>query len=147
MRRETGTEQGAGTRFRPGQSGNPKGRPVGIAAVSRALKAVLEEETVIQTRDDGGRKKVRMTKAEAVARALVSKAQQGSVAAASFITERTDGKVKEAFDQRDRRREELMKLSKTDPKELLAHMERVVARLKNFGSQGLPQGRNDGARK
>ena len=63
----------AHTRFRPGQSGNPKGRPRGAADLRQILAAVANERVTIT---ENGRK-VRLTKLEVAARQLVNKAASG----------------------------------------------------------------------
>jgi len=61
------------TRFQPGQSGNPKGRPKG----SRNLGTILDEElgTRITVTENGKRKKI--TKCHAFAKQLVNKGAAG----------------------------------------------------------------------
>lgn len=61
------------TRFNPGRSGNPKGRPKG----AKNLKTLIERELTrkIVIRDEGGRRSV--AKREVVAKQLVKKALEG----------------------------------------------------------------------
>jgi hypothetical protein len=45
------------TRFKPGQSGNPRGRPSGAKSIMRLLLEALEERAAVVT-EDGKRRKV-----------------------------------------------------------------------------------------
>lgn len=75
------------TAWKPGQSGNPKGRPKKGVALTDILRQELELPTKIG--------KARMTQAHAVARALVMKAREGDAACLRLLYERIDGKVSE----------------------------------------------------
>ena len=69
-----------GTPFKPGQSGNPNGRPKSKPfkeAIQRALAEAGDDKASLQ----------------AVATALVDKAMQGDVQAIEEIADRLDGKV------------------------------------------------------
>jgi len=69
-----------GTPFKPGQSGNPNGRPKSKPfkeAIQRALTEAGDDKASLQ----------------AVATALVDKAMQGDVPAIKEIADRLDGKV------------------------------------------------------
>ena len=68
-------------RFKPGQSGNPGGRPK-RKRITEALMDALE--TLVKAGDK--------TAAEAVAVAMIRKAIKGDVKAATFIADRTEGK-------------------------------------------------------
>lgn len=72
--------------FKKGQSGNPGGRPRGrtIAAELREVLAEVDPNT-------------RKTLLRKLAEAIVAKALKGDVAAAHFIAERTEGKVKDVL--------------------------------------------------
>lgn len=61
------------TRFKPGQSGNPKGRPRKERSLLRHLEAELDAEMQVT---EGG-KVTRLTKREALAKSMVNKALQG----------------------------------------------------------------------
>jgi hypothetical protein len=76
------------TAFKPGQSGNPSGRPKSIT-LSEALKLELaklypEDET--------------KTNAERVAEVLVAQAAQGNIIAAKEVADRTEGRPRQAVD-------------------------------------------------
>jgi hypothetical protein len=66
-----------GSRFEKGKSGNPKGRPKGAKDVQASLKRELESKITVQ---DGNRK-VRISKAEAMARQLMNTALKGDIRA------------------------------------------------------------------
>lgn len=61
------------TRFKPGQSGNPKGRPKGSQNFATVLQAELNAPITVT--ENGRRKKI--TKREGVAKELVNKAVAG----------------------------------------------------------------------
>jgi hypothetical protein len=83
-RRKTGTPiPGEATRFKPGQSGNPGGRPKGTL-LDKTLVELLEA--------DGGRHY------RAIAEKLIAKAKSGDVRAARLIAERTEGRPKQKID-------------------------------------------------
>ncbi len=67
--------------FKPGQSGNPKGRPKG----AKNLKAVFEEELLakVPIKEEGKSKKV--SKQEAVIKALMLKAMHGDIKAINTV--------------------------------------------------------------
>src|SRR6266568_1866566 len=70
-------------RFKPGQSGNPKGRPKGRKKMGTLLEAVLSERVSIREGD----KVRRVPRAEAMVRMLVMKATKGDAKAfATLIT-------------------------------------------------------------
>ena len=70
-----GNNIGAATRFQPGQSGNPGGRPKGMAAIAHKVmaEAVAEGD---------------MTRAEALVRKLFELAMEGNVQAIKLLLDR-----------------------------------------------------------
>lgn len=74
------------TRFKKGQSGNPKGRPPKLPKLDELLASVMSEER------NG------LTAAEAVLRALIVKATKGDVRAAEVLLDRSFGKVRQVTD-------------------------------------------------
>lgn len=76
----------AGHKFQKGQSGNPNGRPKKLPELDDLLADVLGEET-------NGR-----TAAEAILRALLTKAKKGDTRAAEILLDRTWGKAKQVID-------------------------------------------------
>ena len=69
------------TRFQPGQSGNPDGRPKG----HRNLKTELEEELAERIRVTEGGKERRISKRRALVKAQLAKAIKGDPRAARVI--------------------------------------------------------------
>jgi uncharacterized protein DUF5681 len=74
--------------FKPGQSGNPAGRPKS-RPLSEAYRALLSQPL----KDDPTR-----TVADVVAAAMVQNAFAGDVAAAKELADRTEGKAKQGID-------------------------------------------------
>jgi Family of unknown function (DUF5681) len=69
------------TRFKKGQSGNPKGRPKGSANISTVFFKTLREKVVI---NENGRRKT-VTKYEAALKQLSNKAASGDLRAISLL--------------------------------------------------------------
>lgn len=74
------------TEFKPGQSGNPNGRPKKPPELVKLLADVLGEEK------DG------LTAAEAILKALRMKAVKGDIRAAEVLLDRAYGKAKQSVD-------------------------------------------------
>jgi phosphoenolpyruvate carboxylase len=71
------------TRFRPGVSGNPRGRPKGTLNVTTVLIKTVREKVVI---NEGGQRKS-VTKLEAALKQLVNKAASGELRALRQLLE------------------------------------------------------------
>jgi hypothetical protein len=69
------------TRFRKGESGNPRGRPKGTLNMATVLERTLRERVVIT---DNGRRKT-ITKHEAALKRLVDKAASGELKALQLL--------------------------------------------------------------
>jgi hypothetical protein len=69
------------TRFRPGQSGNPRGRPQGARNLSTVIAAALSERVAI---NENGRRR-RITKLEAAVKQLVNRAASGEARATQLL--------------------------------------------------------------
>ncbi len=72
-----------GSRFRPGQSGNPRGRPKGRKSAAQLLEDLLAERVTLTI--NGKRKRLPMD--EVVLRALVNKAVAGDVRSIRLLDE------------------------------------------------------------
>jgi hypothetical protein len=70
-----------GTRFRPGQSGNPRGRPRGARNLSTVVAAALSERVAV---NENGRRR-RITKLEAAVKQLVNRAASGEARATQLL--------------------------------------------------------------
>ena len=77
------------TRWKPGQSGNPAGRPKSIT-LSEALRLELAKVFPGDTQE--------RTFAEVIAQQLVRSAATGNILAAKEIADRTEGRPKQAVD-------------------------------------------------
>ena len=69
------------TRFKPGKSGNPRGRPKGSANLATDLSAELGEQITVR---EGGQAR-RISKQRALIKSLMAKALQGDVRATSAV--------------------------------------------------------------
>ncbi len=67
--------------FKPGQSGNPRGRPKGSLNVAAVLERTLREPLVVT---EGGRRRV-ITKLEAAVKQLANKAASGDARAIQLL--------------------------------------------------------------
>jgi hypothetical protein len=70
------------TRFKTGQSGNPKGRPKGTLNMATVLERTLREKVVVN--ENGKRKTI--TKLEAAITQLTNKAASGELKAVQLLT-------------------------------------------------------------
>jgi Family of unknown function (DUF5681) len=69
------------TRFRPGQSGNPRGRPKGAQSLRGLVASALGER--VEAKENGRRR--RITKLEATVKQLVNRAASGDQRATQFV--------------------------------------------------------------
>ena len=71
----------ARTRFQPGQSGNPNGRPKGSVNLKTDLRSELSEQIRIRE----GERSLKVSKQRAMLKALVAKALKGDARAANVV--------------------------------------------------------------
>ena len=69
------------TRFRPGQSGNPRGRPKSARGLAALVAEALGER--VEAKENGRRR--RITKLEAAVKQLVNRAAKGDQRATQFV--------------------------------------------------------------
>ncbi len=69
------------TRFKPGQSGNPRGRPRGALNMATVLERTLQEKVIV---NESGRERT-VTKLEAAVRRLADKAADGELKALQLL--------------------------------------------------------------
>jgi hypothetical protein len=69
------------TRFQPGQSGNPNGRPKGSVNLKTDLRSELSEQIRIRE----GERSLKVSKQRAMLKALVAKALKGDARAANVV--------------------------------------------------------------
>ena len=82
--------------FKPGQSGNPKGRPKKPFCIAETLRSIGNEKLPPDWRTmlkEHGVASAGMTKLQAVMHVVYIQAIQGESWATHFIAERTEGKV------------------------------------------------------
>ena len=84
------------TRFKPGESGNPKGRPKGHRNIATDLEEELREK--IQINENGQQSTV--TKQRAMIKALLAKALKGDTRAANALIQLAIG-LEQATSERD----------------------------------------------
>lgn len=101
------------TRFKPGQSGNPRGRPRKNRSVEALIKRELDSIIVLK---EGGRE-LRMTKREALVKQLVNRAVSGDPKAMQFVLAHLEkNKDIEPFTATDADDAELLKALGETPK-------------------------------
>ena len=84
------------TQWKPGQSGNPGGRPKGKVSLTRLLEQALEETRCGDRDNPGGR-----TSAQCIVEAMIIHAVKGNPAYMKEIFDRIEGKVKEPEPPKD----------------------------------------------
>ena len=87
MPEETGNNREANGQFKPGQSGNPNGRPKGVKSIPDILRKIGEEDGTL----DG------KSKLDVIMYMVFQYALEGKQWAVQFIADRTEGKAVERF--------------------------------------------------
>lgn len=77
--------------FKPGQCGNPKGRPKGKSLKSVLNELLAEEITIVEA---GNKRKMKAN--EAIALTLIKEALNGNIQAIKEIFDRTEGKARQS---------------------------------------------------
>jgi Family of unknown function (DUF5681) len=75
------------TQFKPGQSGNPAGRPKGSSNFKTKIKRELRKPVVIETKNG---QLIKMTKVDALVRQLVDNSIRGDVRTAAMVLRLTE---------------------------------------------------------
>ena len=109
-------------KWKPGQSGNPAGRPKGTRLTDFIRK--VGEETHPDAKQKG------MSRFEVVARGAFELAEAGDMSAVQFIAERADGKVKDVVKWEGERR--LPQLSDQDLANRMAAKAKIEARVREM---------------
>ena len=99
--------------FKPGQSGNPNGRPKKLPEIDELLSEVL---------GDNGEE------ATAILKALIAKAKKGDVRAAEVLLDRAYGKAKQDINQRTTIKDDRKDLSKLSDEDL-ATLEAIYSKI------------------
>jgi len=83
------------TQFKKGQSGNPKGRPIGSRNLSTALRQCLEEKVVVT--ENGARRRITMM--DAMLKQVVRKAAAGDLKAFQQVVVLEQAGESQAFEE------------------------------------------------
>lgn len=79
--------------FKPGQCGNPNGRPKGRTSLATILKRYLEQEVTLKVNPITGEQNVKIPVKDMLILSLIKRASQGSDRALELILDRIDGKI------------------------------------------------------
>lgn len=124
--------------YKPGQSGNPRGRPKGSLNKSTILRNVLNEKVALP---DGDKSRL-VSKSEAVIQALTAKAMEGNPRASSVLFDLEDrlgllGGEEGECDSAKRVRPSDALLEGVDPSQLAAEERAELSRLVALFERGI----------
>lgn len=88
------------TPWKPGQSGNPKGKPVGTRSFKNILVEFLDKS--IDMMDPFTKEKAKFTAKEAVAMKIVGEAMKGNMSAIKEIRDMVDGPIAQQIEIEDK---------------------------------------------
>lgn len=93
---EPGNDAGKEHRFKPGQSGNPAGKPKGTMSLTANLRALMEKEidVVDPITKEPGKKKI----GEVINLRLIANSIKGDARSIKIVQERLEGKPKQEVD-------------------------------------------------
>ncbi len=109
------------TQFKPGQSGNPKGRPGGVKNLSTDLQEELESTIVISENNQ----QREITKQRAVIKTMFAKAMKGDIRASSTLLQ-----LIIALEQTHQTKKHKQNLDEEDLAILETYRENLLSRLK-----------------
>ena len=118
------------TRFKTGQSGNPRGRPKGALNLATVLARTLRQKVTI---DDNGKRKT-VTKLEVAITQLVSKATSGDAHAIRYLCQ-----LVTSAEERSVVVEPTTQLSETDQKVMANILKRFQESLKEKNNETDPE--------
>jgi hypothetical protein len=105
-------------KFKPGRSGNPRGRPKGSLNLATVLLKAAAERVVV---NEGGKKKA-ITKLEATAKQLANRAASGDLRAANLLIALTNAAQEKMIQQQSNQGE----LHDTDDKVIQSIFKRLL---------------------
>jgi hypothetical protein len=114
----------AATRFKPGRSGNPKGRPKGAVGLTTIVRDMMHEKIVVRT--TRGTKKIRHI--EALLRRQLEMAVKGDLRAITLLTGMYRDAVPDTVDS-DQARPSVEELSREDQAILEAFQQSLIGTL------------------
>ena len=117
------------SRFKKGETGNPKGRPKGKRNIATVLNAILNEKVLI---NENGRKR-KVTKLEASIKQMVNRATAGDLSSMRLLIQLVPAVNAELA------KDTPALANKADDKQLLTHLlERVKYATLNSGADPVP---------
>lgn len=115
------------THWKPGQSGNPKGKIPGTRPFKIILRQFLEKN--IDMKDPFTKEMAQFTAKEAVAMKLIGEAMRGNIMAIKEIRDMVDGPIKQSIEIED----------KTELRPVSERAKDLSKRLYNLGADATPK--------